>query len=79
MNEIKEPGDIGYITVTSVLTFDDLVDQFRMERFQQISVPIHQVKLFQKSEVIGKVNGSLLARSNLGPLFQQTYAKVAAH
>ena len=67
--ELKSTGDTGFITVTSVLTFDDLFDQFRLERYQQISVPLHQLNLFQKTEVIGYIKGSLLARSNLSPLF----------
>lgn len=32
--DLESDSNIGYIQITSVLTFDDLVDQFRMERYQ---------------------------------------------
>jgi hypothetical protein len=31
--ELRRPVDIGHIMITSVLTFDDLAEQFKMERY----------------------------------------------
>ena len=67
--ELKKEQDIGSILITYGLNFDDLHDHFKMERFQQISIPLHQVTLFSRSDVKGKIKGSLLARTNLPSIF----------
>ncbi|TNV80135.1 hypothetical protein FGO68_gene1457 [Halteria grandinella] len=69
-DELKQHKNLGSITITSVLTFDDLQEQFRMERYQQVSVPLHQLNLFPKQGVKGVVRGSLLARIDQLPLPQ---------
>lgn len=33
IDELKKPQDVGHIMITSVLTFDDMVEQFKMERY----------------------------------------------
>ena len=56
-----------------------LDEQFKMERYQQISVPIHQVTLFARSDVRGVVKGSLLARSHLQSIFSQHRSKLVGN
>ena len=77
--ELKREKDTGYIMITYGLNFDDLAEQFKMERYQQISVPIHQVTLFARSDVRGVVKGSLLARSHLQSIFTQHRSKLMAN
>ena len=74
--ELKRTVDIGHIMITYGLNFDDLVEQFKMERYQQISVPLHQVSLFSRSDVKGTVRGSLLARTHLPSIFSPAKARM---
>jgi len=74
--ELKRDDATGHILITSVLNFDDMADQLKMERYQQTSVPLHQVTLFAKTNIKGKVSGSLLARSHLSPLFSHNRARM---
>ena len=77
--ELKREENTGYIMITYGLNFDDLAEQFKMERYQQISVPIHQVTLFARSDVRGVVKGSLLARSHLQSIFSQHRSKLVGN
>jgi len=60
--EFKNEKNINYISINTVVNFDDLADYFKLERFDSTSSPIHQINVFPRADVRATVRGALLAR-----------------
>ncbi|CDW79157.1 UNKNOWN [Stylonychia lemnae] len=69
-NSLKSYENTNNIYLTTLINFDDLYENFKYERYESTSFPIHAFAIFQRTNVKGVIKGDILAKFQQQNIFK---------